>query len=392
MRTHILFVLLFVPFFSYGQKVAIAGEKKPVANSYETYIVENHAKPNGGNATWTVVGGTFDGINTSQTQSVEKNKVGVRWRDTSSGTLYYSYESYSGQIDVKIQQGSTEEPPPAGGHAIARIRISGSNKTYNNYISFNAEYDKNGMISSGSASYKWTFTNAGTTTTRTGTSARLFFPNVGKTDILLEVTQKTSGGSTSVAKASETITLVDGTSVDPDITGINGATYAAPGVTGHYTAEHDFAYSNVTYRWALECTLLPQNVIVPNSGNAFNYTFQIPGNNYSVSCIATNTKTGRNGRRAFINVWVDGNGPIVRSLAQDNNSYQLVNLNNVLIVSEIEKDNNYVQINNALTGFQLDQGKVIVGSSIDISRLLKGIYVVTLTNGAIKEAHKISVK
>ncbi|MDR2918534.1 MAG: T9SS type A sorting domain-containing protein [Tannerella sp.] len=396
MKEKILFILLSIPFFAYSQKVEIAGEKQPVFGKFETYIVENHPKTNGGDATWRVVGGTFDGINTTTlSQSVEKNKVSVKWNETSSGSLYYNYEGYYGQIDVKPQKGSTEEPPPATGPK-ASIRYSGSNKTYNN-ISFYANYDLAGTVISGSPEYKWTFNNGGTITTRTGTSATLFFPNIGKLEILLEVTVKTSGGGyTIVTKATESISLVDGTLEAPILKSIDGQSMIGVGSINYFSANHNCNFPNLKYEWSI--TYLGRKENLGNATSIY-YTFNESGY-YVIWCTITNTKTGKSST-AYKNIEVKS-GHAVQSIDMPIFSFQVLNLNDALIVTDIGDESEYVQIrsgkqisyqiNNALTGILADQGKVINGNSIDISRLSKGIYVVTLDNGTIKETHKISVK
>ena len=171
-------IILIFPIFLYAQtSVTISGELKPSPNqTYSYYIASGLHGISRTNATWTVTNGHFNnaGKTTTLTQDVDIMYIDVVWtKPGQTGTLKYSYtngnSSYSGQLTVAIQGGSTGGGNTGGGNngggynggvIDPRPQIPIEIKTSNNVNTFPSNEEihlsiQNGAVVNGSNSVKW---------------------------------------------------------------------------------------------------------------------------------------------------------------------------------------------------------------------------------------------
>lgn len=384
--------MLCISTFVYGQTVSIAGEKHPVIDKTETYIVENHPKTSGKEAYWRIEGGTFFNGGKSLMQDVENNKVSVVWSQVSQGTLYYSYGNYSGQITVVPKENSGEEPPSIINPTMS-IDVSGTYKTYNK-IHFSANYDHTGIYIKGQPEYKWTFNNEGAITTYTGKSLTLSFSKVGRLDVLLEVSVRTTGGNTRTNNTTTMINIADGTLDPPILYGIDGKT-KIPFVN---TYEYFFAsvgssYPNIKYEWTL---VHGSTVTDLENSISVGYMFTEKGD-YNIRCKMTNTKTGAS--VSEIKYFVVGEEYDIQRVEISKPICSISHNNNILMISSIDDNSSQTfsnqqtfsyHIYNLLTGILVESGSTISGSYIDINKLAKGIYLLKLKNETKEQTYKFT--
>lgn len=277
---------------------------------------------------------------------------------------------------------------------ITNLNISTSG-TLENYsiIELRLNYNADAAASGLSSNVTWTINNAGSVKTFTGNPVNVKLENPGSTTITAKLKYSGLSKEYSVTK---TINLATGKNLEtPTITSMSGPAMLPVGVEGSFNVSCNLSFLNIEFRWTNGMTTWT----LPNK--SFSCMFASAGN-YTVSCTAVNSKTGKSGNTITKSVKITGNGPVVRNLSIPIDSYQIINHGDALSILKVENEIEYVQtdnnkqiayqINNLLTGTLADQGKVVNGNIIDISKLPKGIYVVTLDDGTVKEAHKISVK
>lgn len=395
MKSFFLCFMLCISTFVYGENVIIGGEKHPVIGKTETYVVANHPKTSEKEARWSIVGGAFTNGQTSFKQNVENNKVDVIWNQVSQGTLSYSYGNYSGQITVVPKENSGEVTPPTIAPTMS-IRVSGTYKTYNE-ISFSANYDHTGIHIDGLPEYKWTLNHEGAITTYIGKAFTLSFSKVGRLDVLLEVSVRTSGGNNRTDNTTTMINIADGTLDPPILYGIEGKTKISyVGSYETYFAMTITNYPNLKYEWTLI-----HGATVTNLGDTrfVDYVFREKGD-YNIRCKMTNTKTGVS--VSEIKYLVVGDEYDIQRIGLSESACSVLhNYNNRLILSSIDGNSSQAffnqqsisyQIYNLLTGVLVDSGSTVSGGYIDISKLAKAMYVLKLSNGTKEETHKFTKK